>query len=424
MKKIISILLVVLSFCMIIPMLAVSASAASAYQTYTYSIEGKALYSPDAYAPENAWTSVDMGLKVPLDEPKDLVTDEDGNVYIADPKNNRIVVLNEHYEYVTEIHSFVNASGNTNTLSGPEGVFASPSSLWVCDTKNGRLVEFDRSDYSFIRVINAPESQLLEADISYQPTAMAVDQYGRIYVVSTGFYQGIIVLDSEGGFVGFIGAQAVTISAWELLWRNFQTEEQKKQYSQTLPVTYNNVTITSDGFIYATIKLEAEGEASMQGAISSKSKAGSDMPVKLLNPAGDEIMRRNGFWPPAGEIDIFTPNLDPDADKNLQGVSRIVDVAAGPEKTWSIIDDKRQKIYTYDFNGNLLFAFGDRGDMLGSIYSVKAITYQGDKMLVLDSELNAIIVYDRTEYGDMLIEAIAAENSLDFTYAIECWERV
>ena len=424
MKKIISIVLIVLTLCMIVPMFAVNASAASAFQTYTYSIEGKALYSPDAYAPENAWTSADMGLKVPLDEPRDLVTDVDGNVYIADPKNNRIVVLNAHYEYLTEIDSFVNTSGITDRLSAPEGVFASPTSLWVCDTKNGRLIEFDRSDYSFIRIINAPESQLLEKDLSYQPTAMAVDQYGRIYVVSTGFYQGIIVLDSEGNFVGFIGAQAVTISAWELLWRNFQTEEQKKLSDKTIPVTYNNVTITSDGFIYATIKLDGQGESSMQSAIAGKSKAGTYMPVKLLNPAGDEIMRRNGFWPPAGEIDIFTPNLDPDADKNLQGVSRIIDVAAGPEKTWSIIDAKRQKIYTYDFNGNLLFAFGDRGDMLGSIYSIKAIAYQGDKMLILDSELDAVIVYDRTEYGDMLIQAIAAENSLEYSYAIECWKKV
>ena len=134
----------------------------------------------------------------------------------------------------------------------------------------------------------------------------------------------------------------------------------------------------------------------------------------MLNPSGDEIMRRNGFWPPAGEIDF----------KKSGGVSTLVDVATGPEKTWSIVDTKREKIYTYDFNGNLLFAFGDTGTMLGSIANVCAIAYQGDKMLILDSGSKSLIVYTRTEYGDTLIQAIAAENSLDYDFAIECWEKV
>ena len=131
-------------------------------------------------------------------------------------------------------------------------------------------------------------------------------------------------------------------------------------------------------------------------------------------------MRRNGFWPPAGEIDYSTDPTD-----TYTGVSTITDVAVGPENTWSIIDEKRQKIYTYDFNGNLLFAFGDKGSMLGSISSIEAVCYQGDTMLVLDKgNEGCIIVYERTAYGDMLIEAIAAENDLDYNHAIECWKAV
>jgi tetratricopeptide (TPR) repeat protein len=125
-------------------------------------------------------------------------------------------------------------------------------------------------------------------------------------------------------------------------------------------------------------------------------------------------MKRNGFWPPAGEIDF-------DADV---GVSTITDVAVGPENTWTIIDSKRNKLYTYDFNGNLLFAFGDKGSMLGSISNIGAVTYQNDTLLVLDRGNNNIIVYKRTEYGDLLLQAIAAENSLDYSYAIECWNEV
>jgi hypothetical protein len=130
-------------------------------------------------------------------------------------------------------------------------------------------------------------------------------------------------------------------------------------------------------------------------------------------------MRRNGFWPPAGEVDINTG-----LKGGYSGPSTVIDVAVGPEKTWTIIDSKRNKIYTYDFNGNLLFAFGDKGAMLGSVANIKAVTYQDDTMLVLDRGTNSIVVYERTEYGDLLLRAISAENSLDYNYAITCWEAV
>ncbi len=421
MKKFISVLLVVLSLCLILPAAVIGASASSAYQTYTYSIEGKALYSPDAYSAEIALTSTEMGLDKDLNSPSDLVTDSDGNVYIADTGNNRIVILNRHYEFLDIIDSFP-LPGDPGTFSGPQGVFVTDESIWVCDTQNARLVEFDRKTHEYKKHLDEPESELFGQNSTYRPTSMAVDQYGRIYVASATTNEGIIVMNSGGEFVGFIGTQAVTISAWDIIWRNFMTAEQREQLVNTDTTIYSSVAITADGFIYATtIDIE---ESSVSGAIQGKSKDGKYMPVKLLNPAGDEIMRRNGFWPPAGEVDIFTVTNAEDVDEDMTGVSRIVDVAVGPAKTWSIIDSKRQKIYTYDYNGNLLHVFGDRGTLLGSIKQAQAIAYQDDKILVLDKQAKCVVVYDRTEYGDLLIEAISAENSLDFTYAIECWEKV
>ena len=422
MKRIISVLLVVLSLATLISMAIVNTSASSAYKTYTYSIDGEALYSPDAYSADNAYTYTKMGLDKNLKSPRDLETDKEGNVYIADSGNNRVLVLNRYYEYQTSLTTFINSNGTNDSLLNPSGVFVTDTSIWVCDTDHSRLVEFDKNTYGFLRIIDAPESQLLDENAVYTPVAMAIDQYGRIYVVSTTTKEGVIVMDANGDFVGFIGAQAVTISAWEILWRNFQTDEQKKITATKSSVAYNNIAITEDGFIYATTSAIKEG--SVQGAISSKSKDGKYMPVKLLNPAGDEIMRRNGFWPPAGEIDIFNTAAALSGEDIPTGPSTIIDVACGPEKTWTIADSKRKKLYTYDFNGNLLFAFGDQGKMLGSIAGISAVTYQDDRLLVMDAAANCLIVYERTEYGDMLIEAIAAENSLDYTYAIECWKKI
>ena len=394
----------------------VGASASSAYQTYTYSINGDALYSPDAYSATGTYDYLAMGLDLNLDNPGDMVTDKNNNVYIADTNNNRIIVLDPYYKLKFIITTFINAQGNNDALAKPQGVFVTEESIWVCDTDKNRLVEFDLEG-NFIRILDQPQSQLFDDDAVYKPVAMAIDQYGRIYVVSSTTYQGIIVMDNEGGFVGFIGAQAVTASAWEILWKRFQTEEQKKQSQQKVSTEFNNIAITEDGFVYVTTS--SIEEKSVRSAITGKQKNGKYMPVKLLNPAGDEIMRRNGFWPPAGEIQFTT-----DTSQEYSGVSTVTDVAVGPEKTWSIIDSKRNKIYTYDYNGNLLFAFGDKGAMLGSISNIEAVCYQGTNMLVLDKGTNSIVVYERTEYGDLLLTAIAAENSLDYDYAIKCWEAV
>ena len=82
--------------------LVVPTGASSAYQTYTYSIGGTALYSPDAYTATKAVGASEMGLESLLPEdaaadstlgklnnPSDLVTDKAKNVYIADTGNNR-----------------------------------------------------------------------------------------------------------------------------------------------------------------------------------------------------------------------------------------------------------------------------------------------------------------------------------------------
>jgi sugar lactone lactonase YvrE len=418
--KLAKIFCIVFAVIMLASCLTIGVGAGSAYQTYTYSIGGYALYSPDAYTADNdIITSEYMGLDVAITNPNDLFADKEGNVYIADTGNNRIICLDRYYKLKFTISTFVNAQGVSDNLTAPEGLYVTKDKIWVCDTGAARIVVFDRAG-NFIRIIEAPESNLFGDNSLYKPVAIAVDQYNRLFVVSSTTYQGIIVMTEEGEFTGFIGAQAVTISAWDIIWRRFQTEEQKEKQTENVSTEFNNITIDDAGFIYVTTSSIDTG--SVASAIRSKSKDGKYMPVKMLNTNGDEIMQRNGFWPPAGEVDYNTSSMA--EGKSPTGVSTIIDVAVGEEGTWSIIDEKRQRIYTYDSNGSLLFAFGDIGTMLGNLTSIEAITYQGDKMLVLDKTSNAITVFKRTEYGNILIEAIAAENDQDFELAINKWTEV
>ncbi|MBR3686250.1 MAG: YIP1 family protein [Clostridia bacterium] len=421
MKNTARILCAIFAIVMIVSCFAIGASASAAYQTYTYSIDGYALYSPDAYVASEVIDSAYMGLDVAISSPNDLFADDKGNIYIADTDNNRIVCLDRYYKLKFTISTFVNGQGVTDALLAPQGLYVTDDKIWVCDTGKSRIVVFD-IDGNFDRVIYAPSSALFtDSSLAFTPVAMAVDQYNRLFIVSSSTTDGIIVMTEEGEFTGYIGAQAVSLGLWEIIWRRFRTEEQKSVSVEYVSVIYENITIDDDGFIYIVTPYIEEDQ--VVNAIQNHDKAGTYLPVKMLNSKGDEIMKRNGFWPPAGEVDYSIKTTD-----DITGVSSLVDVAIGDEGTWSVIDSKRQRTYTYDSNGNLLFAFGETttitGSVLGAVTQIEAITYQGDKMLILDKSTASFTVFRRTEYGDLLVDAIAAENAQDFDLAINMWTEV
>ena len=407
----------------------VYSSAFESYETYTYSIDGQPLKSPTAYAANTTLASKEMNLlnekfgAKPLDAPTDIVTDDESNVYIADSGNNRIVVLNKYYSAIKIIDQYVDENGELQTLNKPEGLYvtssksAAGSYIYICDTGNSRIVIFDR-DYNYVRTLEKPDSALLKAE-AFKPKAIAVDKYGRIFVVSSSCFEGVIVMSGEGDFTGFIGAQKVTYSLLQMIWRRFMTEEQRAKQTSNISVSYNNIDVDEDGFVYITNNNIDEKKQ----LASIKSKAADFSPVKKLNSAGDEIMKRNGFFDPGGEVAVSTLG-------GGIGVSSIVDVAVGLEGSWSIVDQKRSRIFTYDQNGNLLFAFGDKGTQLGNGYKFVAITYHmvdgKNNLIALDSSTtgNKIAVYSPTEYCDTIIAALHNQNTHQYSESIKYWQDV
>ena len=402
----------------ILLVLAPAASAYYSYQTYTYDINGGPMESPDAYVPADMIDSASMGIDPPLENPSDLFVDDKLNVYIADAGNNRVVVLNKRFKLRFYIEKFINSQGIQDTFNNPQGVFVTETNIYVCDTDNNRIVVFDR-DAKFVRVVEKPIADEFSVDDLYRPKAVAVDRSGRMYVVSSSTYQGIIAMDGDGVFQGFIGAQKSPLSAWQIFWRRFQTQEQQDQQQRTVASEYENITIDENGMIYVTnINLD---ESAQQSAIQGKSKSGEYAPVKMLNTQGDEILKRNGFFPPSGEVRI---RYSASTSSSIYGPSKIVDVALGPVGTWSIIDRTRSKIFTYDENGSLLFIFGDQGSQLGNMETVNSIVYMGNDLLVLDNTADNITVFKRTEYGNILISALENQKNLNYDEAADNWRGI
>ena len=449
----------ILSLALVLVFGTISSSAYVAYDTYTYSISGKQMLSPAAYSTNTTITSTDMGIgDMPLVSAADMVTDENGNIYISDSgdKKNpgKVVVLDKYYTKTAIIDSYKNDAGETVYFNNPKGIFVNVTDtdnyLYVCDNGNKAIVVYNNK-YEHVRTYTAPKSPLLSAS-SFFPSAIAVDKYGRIFVIADGIFEGIIVLSSDGEFTGYIGTQKTSYSIIDIIWRKFQTDEQRAQQNKEIAVPYNNLTVDADGFVYATVSFEGDDYKSLRSEQlkAIKSKASDYSPVKKLNATGHEIMKRNGFFDPSGEVDVFY------ADE----VSMITDVALGPQGMWTILDYKRSRLFTYDQYGNLVFAFGDGGEigkggeLLGNGEKIQAIAYQTvDKVdtetgeividpetgepkqmsyfLVLDrttdyNKANAykLMVYSPTEYCETIISALENQNKHEYNTSIKYWQDV
>lgn len=417
-------------------MLMPCASAIVPYTTYTYDIDGDMMPSPHAFVPDKIVASSDIelrdmpedekkaskigiGLETPLNDPQDIFVDVDENVYIADTKNNRIVILDTNFKLIGVLDSFLNEYGVPDALEQPNGIYVTEDEIYVADTESNRIVVFERSDFSFSRIIPEPKSQVFPEGHIYKPVALSVDKAGRIYVVSSTTHYGIISMNSDGGFNGFLGAQKVKASAFDVIWRQLMTSEQRSYSEKFVPTEYNNITIDSSGFIYVTTSsIDATAQ---QNAMDTKSRSADYAPVKKLNPLGEDVMMRTGFYPPSGEV---TVNQYETPENSISGASKIIDVALGPNGMWSIVDSKRQKIFTYDEQGKLLFIFGDIGMQVGNFQSISAIAYKGNDLLVLDDTFNSITVMKRTEYGDIIAGALQNQRDRNYDKAVEYWEDI
>ncbi len=419
-----------LSFLALMGPITAQASDYTPYDTYTYSRGSRTVYmlSPHAYVPERIVNSEDIGLTVAMKTPSDLMVDEEGNVYIADTGNNRIVVLDSEYKLrflltgygdavttdVVEldedgqpIEAPATGPDAVEAFKEPKGVFVTPGGdIYVGDTMNGKIAVFNQ-DGTFLEAFEAPAEELLQ-DVVYEPSALAVDQYDRIYAISQSSNMGVLTFSSDGQFQGFIGAEKTQGTFWDIVMNFFRSDEQKARMKQNVPTEFNNITIDDKGFLYVTTSTLEEYEQYN----TMMTKTGTANPIKKLNPSGTDVLKRNGDVGPGGDLQYKTD------------VSRFVDVALTEDGVYSALDSTGCKIFTYDQEGNLMYIFGGSGTQVGVFQRPSALDYKGTDLLVLDSSTGEVTVFNRTAYGDLFAEALHLQGNRKYTQAAEKWKEL
>ncbi len=383
--------------------LSASANSNVPYQTYNYDYWRDIYYTPAAYIPDGNLSGTDMGIGA-LVEPLDVFVAEDGQVYIADTGNNRIVILDDDMKNPRILEGFDN-NGTADAFNKPSGVFVTPENdLYIADTANKRVVAL-KQDGALLKIISNPTSEVLETDFDFSPLKVTVDYAGRIYVIAKGKIQGILAFDPDGNFTGFVGTIKVTISAYEKFWRRLSTKAQRERQAQFIPTEFTGVDIAPDGFIYAT-NVDPNAKQS----------------IRRLNPKGQDVIKKNNNNS-AGE-GILSGDLYYRRGTEYAGPSRIVDVIYRGNGIYSILDMIRGRIFTYDHEGNLLYIFGGMGTQEGTFRLPAAIEVKEDKILVLDSVRGELMSFVATKYGNLINQAVALRYDGDEAAAVGLWEQV
>ena len=170
------------------------------------------------------------------------ISDKQKQIYITDKGNNRIIILNSDFTLKTVIKEFTaaNTVGSetvTDTFNAPSSVYVTNAGhLYVADTDNNRIVEFDENS-SFVRQIGCPDSKILGDNYVFSPTSIAADSSERIYVMIKNENQGIVELNPDGTFIGYYGAQKVQQTLFDWFKTLFMTKEQKSRIAKTIPRT-------------------------------------------------------------------------------------------------------------------------------------------------------------------------------------------
>ncbi|MBQ8753047.1 MAG: hypothetical protein IJZ13_08095, partial [Clostridia bacterium] len=296
--------------------------------------------------------------------------------------------------------------GEESPLRSPRGLFSAESGrVYIADRGNSRVVRCNEQGEIDL-VLEKPENPLFPQEKEFIPLKVAVDGNGLVYVLCEGIYLGSVMYSAEGEFLGFYGSNKVEVSLNLLLdsvIKDIVNEEAKELMSKYTPVEYSSLSIDREGFVYTC----------------TITNDNTNM-LKKLNAGGVNILQAKVL----ASFQKGFGNLHPTYVNGMLNSTRFSDVAVDGAGNIYGMDTTANKIYVYDSDANLLFGFAGRGTQNGLFLNPVALDVLGDKLLVLDNTTATVTVFERTEFGRLVEEAMAYYNDGRYQEALTPWRQV
>lgn len=370
MKKVFAWLLI-----LVLMLTGLTAQAATPYRTWTLGTNGELVETQTAYDPVKSM--VRFGDET-LRDPQDLRLGPDGNLYVADNGNRRVLVITKNGDVVKTI-------GDNKTLRSAMGVYVDESlNVYVADDMGSQIVVFDK-DGALIRTYGKPTHQLY-GEKNFNPTKVVLDKRGNLYVTAKGNTKGIVQISpvGEGEFLGYYGANNSNISLLTR-FRRLIFGENSAAAGDIRPSSVANLAIDEKGMVYTVTSV------------------GDTTALRKLNVAGRSTM----------VPDYVT------AQNSAVAVNKYGSIFTATSNG---------NIMEYTSEGKTLFLFGafDRDEQrIGTFKDVTGLVVMDDYTLyVLDANLKSIQILKPTEFTDMVHQAFTLFNEGKYAASKEPWTEV
>ncbi len=400
-------------------------SAAAATDTYTRAdVKGNDFeyrLSREMYTAKKEITASSLGLSQALEGLTDVCFCEDGTILVLCGEKSRLIKINSDYT-LNSVMEITQSDGNTVDFTGAKGVYSAKNGdIYIADTLNARIIIADASG-RVNSILGLPESKLIPEGFLYQPTAIAKDKEGYTYILSFGCFYGALLYSPEYEFLGFYGANTVKSGALDTLnylWDKLTGNDEKKSADvKTLPYSFVDFDFDSDGYL-VTCTGNTEGSENGEGQIRKISPTGADILYKR-KLSGDTVT--------SSAVNFLEKQLVLRRDMTGAYVAQnIVSTAVSSDNYIFALDRTNGTVYIYDSECNLMSAFGGgigTGEQLGVFKAPVALAVNDNAILVADQEGNAVTVFEPTEYGALLRAAQSLYLKGDYEEAKDLWKRV
>ena len=373
MEKII-LLFLMLSSLILLNHLEIKASPATEYgipyQTYTLDSQRRFIPTQTAYIPVGTF-----GRTLGLLNPEDMYIYED-QFYIADSGNKRIVI--------TDLAGNLTDEVDLDVFQLPTGLFVKEGYLYVADKTAKKVFKIDLITKTVVQTIEKPTSPIYGQQNDFVPIKVAVDSSDSIYIVGEGSTSGIIQVNYAGEFVGYLGINTVTLSLRRILYNFFVKDS---DLASSLPASPTNVALGQKGSILTTNVNVGET-------------------FKRLNISGKNTLLPTTLYPSSNLSDIYMN-----------------------DENYVYLVAENGDVFEYDANGNMLFFFNTKDlaltQALGLTSIPKGVVTDGlGNIYILDKGYNAVHVYQRTVFVDLVHEAVTLYNDGRYLESKPIWEEI
>ena len=361
--------------------LATGVSAATAEFNWTTNSEGETVAMPVSYVPTKSYMYFGEQAGA-LSAAQDMFY-KNGLLYIADTGNNRILVLDSHFETQRIL------TGGETPFKSPNGVYVDDDGdVFVADTENGRIVHL-APDGTFVESFGQPKSELYDTDYAFKPMKICMDNVGQFYIINYEDYHGFIMMDALGEFKGYVAPTKLDGNILDKLVKFFATEEQKEQLDKTLPPVHTNFVMDATGALYVTTGRTTSAQ------------------LKKFLSAGDNIFPYRGSFG-SGEEDAV-----------------IADVSVNDAGVVTLLESTSGKIYQYDRDGVLLTSFGGAGNWLGVNMSASSLCEDEDgNLFVLDAGTGTVTRWEPTTFIRKVHTALQLLREGRYEESMKPWQEV